>query len=246
MPDVPVLLLHGNPDSGSVWDAVRHRLPDRTTFAPDLPGFGTRADHPPPDYQLSTLAKQTAALLDTCGIVGPQDLVVHDAGAFFGLPFAIEHPQRVRRLVILNTIFHPGYRWHMWARICRTRGIGEFAMATLTRRLLSWEMRRGSPSLDAETIEKTYTNIGPAMKRNVLRMYRALPPEVFAPWYPRLLALAKQIPATVVWGEDDPYLDRSYGEQFGCPVEFLPSVGHWPQLEAPERVAAIIREHCSK
>lgn len=246
MPDVPLLLLHGNPDSGLVWDAVRHHLSGLTTFAPDLPGFGTRAHQPPPDYQLSTLADQTADLLDTCGIADPLDLVVHDAGAFFGLPFAIQHPQRVRRLVILNTIFHPGYRWHVWARICRVPGVGELAMAGLSRRLLRWEMRRGSPSLDAASIAKTYAHIGPAMKRNVLRMYRALPPEVFAPWHPQLLALTKQIPTTVVWGEDDPYLDRSYGEQFGCPVEFLPGVGHWPQLEAPQRVAAIIREHCSQ
>ena len=49
-------------------------------------------------------------------------LVVHDWGVV-GLLWAMRHPERVERLVVMNAVpFLPGYRWHRTARIWRTRG----------------------------------------------------------------------------------------------------------------------------
>ena len=79
-------------------------------------------------------------------MTAPIDLVVHDFGGLFGLAWAVRHPERVRRLAILNTMFFPDYRWHFWARVWRTPLLGELSLAVSTRTGLALEMRTPSRS----------------------------------------------------------------------------------------------------
>lgn len=83
-----VLLLHGNPDTHRVWDAVVERLaPHHRCIAPDLPGFG--ASKAPRDFDCS-LANQAAWVAELCDALGLArvHLVVHDVGGPYGLAFA--------------------------------------------------------------------------------------------------------------------------------------------------------------
>src|SRR3989304_2120869 len=94
----PILLLHGVPTSSYPW----------ASGGPEHPAD---ADYSVPGY-VRYLEGFTAALgLDRL------HLIVHDFGGPFGLAFAITHPERIRSLVILNTIFYSDYEWHPLARI---------------------------------------------------------------------------------------------------------------------------------
>src|SRR3954467_8677297 len=96
----PILLLHGEPTWSFLWRNVIPQLPGRKV-APDLIGFG-RSDKPTEigwdsyDRHGDPVARLVAEL-DLTGMT----LVVHDWGGPIGLRVAVEHPERVARLVIL-------------------------------------------------------------------------------------------------------------------------------------------------
>jgi pimeloyl-ACP methyl ester carboxylesterase len=72
----------------------------------------------------------------------------------------------------------------------------------------------------------------------VLRLYRAADPENLAPWQPGLTALMTRVPAIVLWGDRDPYIDKRFAERFGAiQVHHFPAAGHWLQVEDPAAVA---------
>src|SRR3712207_5949079 len=137
----PVVLLHGNPDTHTVWGPVVARLAaTHRCIAPDLPGFGrSRA----PDDLDCSLAGQGAFVRDLLAALElPRvHLVVHDVGGPHGLAFASEHADRIHTLTIFNTNFFPDYRWHFWARVWRTRVLGELAMRIANRPLFVRELR---------------------------------------------------------------------------------------------------------
>jgi pimeloyl-ACP methyl ester carboxylesterase len=226
-----------------MWEGLIERLEaHHRCLAPDLPGFGRSPAPPDFDYSLENLARFTEQFVAASGLAEPLGLVVHDVGGFFGLAWAIRNPQRVRRIAIINTLFFSDYRWHFWGRVWRSRGIGELGMAVLNRWLFRFEVRRGSRRLTREHIDRTYAAYTPAVRRAVLRLYRASDPGNFRVWEDELLALSGRIPTCVLWGEHDPYIPRRFAARFAAgEVHYLPGCGHWPPVEAVDEVAAHLR-----
>jgi haloalkane dehalogenase len=101
----PVVLLHGEPTWSFLWRKVIGPLTEagHRCLAPDLPGFG-RSDKPT-DIDWYTYDRHTAAVAAWMEELDVRDatLVVHDWGGPIGLRVAVEQPDRVARLVILDT-----------------------------------------------------------------------------------------------------------------------------------------------
>lgn len=97
----PVVLVHGWPQHGHMW---RHLVPElaatRRVLVPDLRGFG-RSEAPPGDYRKHTLAGDLVALLDAEGIERAT-LIGHDWGGWAAWLVALEHPERIERLVAID------------------------------------------------------------------------------------------------------------------------------------------------
>jgi len=238
-----LLFLHGIPDSGSAWAPLIARLPpEYTCLAPDLPGFGSRA---PPD-RLATLAdlrSAVARVIAELPLPAPFTLVVHDVGGLFGLTWAVAHPERLERLVILNASIFPDRHWHWGARILRTPGLGELALRAMTRGAFRAEMRRAAHgNLSDAEIDATLDRFGPTARRTALRLYRVQTPTLLRDLPAAVRALTESVPALVVWGCRDSYLPASFADRFGARrVRRCADLGHWPHREAPERVAAAIQ-----
>lgn len=235
-------MLHGNPDTADGWDEVIARLEDDyRCVAPDLPGFGeSDAGDFAPD--LERMARFVAQVRHVAGVTEPMGLVVHDFGAWFGLAWAIRHPQEVKAIAILNARFFSDLPWHPWARLVRTPVLGEVAMAAMTRRGFRSHLRRRAPLLRREQIDAIYDRITPEAKQMALRLYRAMDPGAFRGWEDPLRRLAATVPTIVLWGERDPYIPARYAERFGAgTVKRYPECSHWPHREAPDRVAADLR-----
>ena len=109
----PILFLHGEPTWSYLYRSMITGLAGAgRRIAPDLFGFG-RSDKPT-DRAFYTYDRHVASItsfverLDLAGIT----LVVHDWGGPIGLRLAVEHPERVARLVVLNTdVFAVSDRW---------------------------------------------------------------------------------------------------------------------------------------
>lgn len=243
---VPVLMLHGNPDSRDLWDGVVGELgaaPLRL-LRPDMPGFGASPAAPAGfDYTADSTVPLWDAALDALGVEAPLVAVLHDFGGPWFLPWVARNPERVRGLVLCNTLLWPGYRWHFWARVWQTPVLGELAGAASNAALFRWEMRRGSEGLPAAYCDAVSAAATPAMRAAVLRTYRshADPAQVWAAEWPRLLEVLPDIPSRVVWGMRDPYLPTHMAERFGVPVHALDHAGHWSPVEAPDAVVRALR-----
>ena len=120
-----VVMLHGVPSSCFLYRKMLAPLSESglRAIAFDFPGLGLAARPEDFDYSWSGLARWTGEALDELDIEHCH-IVVHDIGGMYGLAFASEHPGRLLTLTVFNTLFHPDFRWHFWARMWRTPLVG--------------------------------------------------------------------------------------------------------------------------
>ncbi|MBV9249250.1 MAG: alpha/beta hydrolase [Acetobacteraceae bacterium] len=104
----PLLLLHGNPQTHAMWHLVAPELGRRfTVVCPDLRGYGfslkppATADHAP--YAKREMAKDMAAVMDHFGHPSFR-LAGHDRGARLSHRIALDFPDRVEKLAVLDII----------------------------------------------------------------------------------------------------------------------------------------------
>jgi pimeloyl-ACP methyl ester carboxylesterase len=232
---VPVVYLHGVPTSSDDWVPFLARTGG---IAPDLPGYGRSAKRGDFDYSIEGYDRFLERLLDHFGIHRLR-LVMHDWGTV-GLAFAQRRPELIDRLVIIDGVpFLPGYRWHEVARLWRTRGVGELVMGMTGRRMARWTARlRGGEAPPVEAWE----HFDHGTQRAILRLYRSAPPDVLAAAGARLSEL--DVPALVVWGARDPYIDTSFAEAFVAALPrgelvVSPEAGHWPWVDDPSLVGRV-------
>ena len=105
-----VVMVHGNPSWSFYYRNLVLALRDRyRCIVPDHIGCGL-SDKPGDDlyeYTLSSRVNDLERLLDTLRVNKNITLVVHDWGGMIGMAYAVRHPERIARLVILNTgAFH--------------------------------------------------------------------------------------------------------------------------------------------
>ena len=105
----PVVLLHGHPRTGATWHGVAVRLvaAGHTVVVPDLRGYGRSAkpastpDHQP--YCKRAMAGDVLGLMRT---LGHERFAVagHDRGSYVALRLALDHPDAVERLALLDCV----------------------------------------------------------------------------------------------------------------------------------------------
>ncbi len=235
----PTLFLHGNPESAESWAGVVERLaPAMRCLVPDLPGFGRSAVPETFEASPAGVGAFTAALLDAAGVGEPVDVVAHDFGGAFGLSLAIDHPERVRRLVLVSTpAYVQDFPLHPDARRWRTPVVGEVSLALMNEPGMRYALRKANPRITDEQVRAMYRRITPVTKQMILRLYRGFSPEEWGSWERRMLARTASLPTMVIQG-DDPYIPDWVADRFGARrVAHLRGYGHFLPLEAPEQLA---------
>jgi haloacetate dehalogenase len=135
----PILLLHGFPETHLMWHAVAGGLAEQfTVVAPDLRGYGASskpaADPEHRSYSKRVMAEDAIALMGHFGF-DRFDVAGHDRGGRVGYRLAMDHPEAVRRLSVLDIIptgevwsradarFALGY-WH-WGLLAQPQPLPE-------------------------------------------------------------------------------------------------------------------------
>jgi pimeloyl-ACP methyl ester carboxylesterase len=102
----PILMLHGNP----TWSFYYRRLiaafsPQHRVIVPDHVGMGLseKPDESRYEFTLARRVSDLEKLIDTLNLRQPITLIVHDWGGMIGTAYASRHPDRITKLVILNT-----------------------------------------------------------------------------------------------------------------------------------------------
>jgi pimeloyl-ACP methyl ester carboxylesterase len=96
-----LLLLHGHPSQALEWAPILPQLARlRRVIAIDLLGYG-KSDAPNIDYSVATQTEMVTRFLNVLGI--PEtDVLGFSMGGWVALKFAADHPERVRRLVLVD------------------------------------------------------------------------------------------------------------------------------------------------
>ena len=104
----PLLLLHGYPQTHVMWHRVAPLLADAFTLVvADLPGYGASArPAPTADHAAHSKRAMAAGLVGAMGQLGHESFAMagHDRGARVGYRMALDHPERVERLAVLDIV----------------------------------------------------------------------------------------------------------------------------------------------
>jgi haloalkane dehalogenase len=126
----PVVMVHGNPSWSFYYRNLVLALRDRfRCIVPDHIGCGL-SDKPGDDrydYTLSRRVDDLERLIDHLELEGKITLVLHDWGGMIGMAYAARHPERIGRLVLLNTAgFHlpKEKKFPLGLKICRDTLLG--------------------------------------------------------------------------------------------------------------------------
>ncbi|MET8877071.1 alpha/beta hydrolase [Nocardia sp. NPDC004604] len=180
-----VLLLHGFPHTWQLWREVMGRLAQRhRVIAPDLRGLGasTRAQV---GYDAGTLAADAEGLLDALGETSAS-VVAIDAGAPPAFLLAMRRPERVNRLVLMESLLGtlPGAETFLaggppwWFGFHAVPGLAEKVLAGNESDYLDWFLTtgtqgRGIPAETRDAFVAAYT--GTDSLRCAFSYYGAMP-----------------------------------------------------------------------
>ncbi|MGH7679569.1 MAG: alpha/beta fold hydrolase [Gemmatimonadaceae bacterium] len=250
----PIVFVHGTPTWSFEWrHVIRALSPTSRCIAPDHLGFGL-SDRPwiapySPEWHSENFAEFVEALNPP-----PFTLVVHDFGGPIALPIALHQPQRVKRLVIVNS-------W-MWsfAGDRDMEGKARIAGSAFGKFMYRWanmSLRVIAPSAYGDRSKLT-----PQIHRQYLERFpdrwsrgavlwplaKALlgSSEFYESMWRERATLAGR-PTLIVWGMKDsafkPHQLARWKEALpSARVVEVPGAGHWPHEEQPEQVSQGLRE----
>ena len=247
----PVLMLHGNPTWSFLYRNVIKQLGGACrSIAPDYPGFGL-SDHPPGyGYTPQEHAEWIHALIDAAGLKRFV-LVLQDWGGPIGLSIAVERPDDVAGLVILNTWAWPPDPRMVVFSLIMGGPVGKYLHLRrnfFARKIVPSGIARAERRTPA--ILKAYTDPfpSPASRMGTWVFPRAI--RQSAGWLAeieRQLPRLRAKPVEFVWAMKDvafgrePIIARWLSYFPGAPVDRLPEAKHYLQEDEPEGVAAAVK-----
>lgn len=256
----PVLLLHGNPSWSFMYrDLIRALRDGKRAIAPDHVGCGL-SDRPSEDRYQYTLGRRVAdldSLISSLHLTRPLSLVVHDWGGLIGMTWAVRHPERIDRIVVLNTagfLVPEGSSLHWTIRFCRRSRLAAFCMSRFNAFSLA-ACRLGSAKGLSREVRRGYVGPygTPRERIAVTRFVQDIPLEPGDPAYALVartesgLDQLRDRPVLICWGERDFVFDGRFLDRW---LDFFPKAevhrferaGHYVLEDAGAEVTALIRE----
>jgi haloalkane dehalogenase len=247
----PVVFVHGEPTWSFLWRKVIGPVRDAgyRCIAPDLAGFG-RSDKPIDIgwYSYDRHTELTATLLEDLDVRGAT-IVVHDWGGPIGLRLAVEHAERIERIVILDTGLFTGHQ-RMTDAWTAFRDFVE-----RTEDLPVGFLVRGACKNDPgdEVIAAYDAPYPDAASKAGARAFPLLIPR--SPDAPGAAAgqrvqdalAADRRPTLILWADSDPVLPFGVGERFaqaiaGPPPRAIEDASHFLQEDQGPLIGQLIAE----
>jgi pimeloyl-ACP methyl ester carboxylesterase len=256
----PVVMLHGNPTWSFFYRDLICGLRDRyRAIVPDHIGCGL-SDKPDDRHYGYTLARRVddlAALLDHLGLKEDLTLVLHDWGGAIGMAYASRHPERVRRLVVLNTAAFrmPAGKRLLWSlRLCRTPYLGPLLVRGLnafSRGAVRFCCRRPLP----RAVRDGYLAPYDSWKNRIalLRFVQDIPLAPGDRAYDLLVQVESglhrfaAVPMLLCWGLRDFVFDGCFLDEWKrrfphAEVHACPEAGHFVLEDAGAEILPLVRD----
>ncbi|HZU11266.1 MAG TPA: alpha/beta fold hydrolase [Chloroflexota bacterium] len=207
----PVLLLHGLSGSTRWWRPVVPALAERyRLYLLDLPGFGSRR-HRVPWRPFNEVSAWIVSWMDAVGI-GPAHVVGHSMGGALAVRLAVDTPQRVQRLVLVDAAVVPISPYLPGYALPFTRAVRRLAPAFLP--VLAFDAIRAGPrTLRRAAVDLLQQDLRPDLGR-------------------------VQAPTLIIWGAEDTLVPLPVGRLLRDEIPqarlvVLPHAGHVPMYDDP-------------
>ena len=238
----PIVMLHGYPENLQVWSRLAPLLAKQhEVIAFDWPGMGY-SEAWPGGATPQLMAIRLVSILNEWQINRPT-IIGMDMGGQPALAFAAEHPDRIERVVVMNSLVFGDERTSWEIRLLRKFGFNRFALRHLAsivfRRAESTFLPR-SARLDAGMRNDFWTAFAkPQVRRFISKMCAG-----FQGTLDQLPGMYEKIvcPALIVWAEHDKHFPLIQAERLHQSIPFsqlevILDGTHWMVLHHAEELA---------
>ena len=257
----PVVMVHGNPTWSFYYrNLVQALRGTHRCIVPDHLGCGF-SDKPGDDqyaYTLESRVDDLEALLEYLGVGENITLVVHDWGGMIGMAYAARHPERIARLVVLNTAAFPlpaskRLPWALW--LCRNTPVGAFLVRGFNAFSLAASFVGCKRNPMPVPLRRAYRLPYNSWENRIatLRFVQDIPLrpgdrgfDIVAETGEKL-ALFQETPMLICWGLKDFVFDRHFlaeweGRFPGAEILRFEDCGHYILEDASEEVVGAVSE----
>jgi pimeloyl-ACP methyl ester carboxylesterase len=234
-----LFLLHGIMASLHTWDGWVETLQDDfRIIRMDIPGFGLTGPYADGIYNIERAVDMVDQLSDQLGIES-FFIAGNSMGGYISWNFASAHPEKVKRLILLDAAGYP-FKPPMMLEILRTPILKD-SMAYVTPRFIV-----------SQTVNEVYGDSSKVSDDTVDRYHQLMLREgnreavvsVFASMAHVKSNKIKQlkVPTLIQWGEADVWIPLENSVKFSADIEdaktiVYPGVGHIPMEEIPQQSA---------
>ena len=255
-----VIMLHGNPTWSFFFrDLVLGLRNTHRVLVPDHIGCGLsdKPDEKDYEYTLRRRVDDLAAFIEQSDIKGRITLLMHDWGGMIGMAYAARFPEKIARLVLLNTAaFHlpkakklPRTLW-----LCRKTPLGDFFIRDtgfFTSVLARWAVCRPMAQSVREGYLLPYR--APQDRTALLHFVQDIPLEPGDPGYDLVSDVQAQLPAfrqtptLILWGDRDFVFDHHFLAAWrtflpAAEVHQFPNAGHYVLEDAGAEILPLIED----
>jgi pimeloyl-ACP methyl ester carboxylesterase len=256
----PVVMLHGNPTWSCFFRELIKGLSKKfRTIVPDHMGCGL-SDKPGIDrydYRLKSRVDDVETLLDELGINQGITLVLHDWGGMIGMAYAVKHPERIRRLVVMNTaafIIPDGKPLPIRLRLIRNikpfaaltvLGFNVFAVGALFMASYKGLSRDVKSGLIAP-YNSWHNRIATLKFVQDIPVRKKDPSYGLAKYVDDNLHQLNRLPMLLLWGEHDFVFDMDFLSEWrrrfpDATVRTFKDAGHYVLEDAADRIVPIVK-----
>ena len=245
----PLVLIHGIPTWGYLWSTVIPPLAeDSRVLVPDLAGFGFSDKRDRFDRSIGRQAEYLDSWMRAIG-VERATIVGHDIGGGVALRLATSMPERVERLVVINTVCYDSWPIELMLQIghpAAARRLSGRMLTTILRQALKGGFHSTPPTALLDGLLAPYaTDVG---KLSLIRNASALNTNLTTEIVDRLPSI--RVPTMILWGADDRFQPVEYGRRLaddipGSRFEAISRARHFVMIDRPRAVVGLLRDFLS-
>lgn len=240
-----LLLLHGTGGSLQTWTRWTEKLTDKyQVVSVDLPGHGLTGQHPRGSYSLFMYASFLEKLADSLGL-RQFNLVGNGMGGQIAWFFAAEHPEKLKKLVLLDPRGFEKKTTEWVDVLARTPVLNSTILKITPRTFFRWQLEANFS--DDALVSDSLVNrqfelfLFPGNRRAFIDRAQV------SDNHPPVEFIEKiTCPTLILWGAEDAIISPEFAYEFHKQIrkselKIYENTGHWPQEESPDESVEDVR-----
>ncbi len=240
----PVVLIHGIPTSNQLWRKVMPELAKtHQVFAPDLLNYGKSDKPADANVSIDAQSRLIVKFMDQLGLQSA-DIVAHDIGGGVAQLIAVNYPEKVRKLVLIDAVCFDSWPIPEFLPLQKAGAEESMSLEAFSKMMREF-MPQGVHNKALMTDEVIDLYLAPwsseAGKKALFRNFRRLNPEYTLAIAGELKHLTNE--TLIMWAENDAFQKPACASKLqqtipNATLIWIKDAGHWLMEDKPEEISA--------